>query len=339
MKPLAERVRKANSARLRSKGEPILVPLAPVYKKLRQLEPYAPLVRVAKDCGIPEDTMRRWMYKGARDRKAKCYRYYAQRIMAYELPETATTSTQRILGAQRMYLGVAVRGWPMRYICELISLDYDGFRNIVCDGPRVKRGFSPEAYAELRRVVEKLETQDPADVLTGKGPAVLRGKARAQGWADIGAWDLDTVHLESSRPDFTGHCGTLSGFIIHLREGQDPCERCAEQQSGERASALDPYKLKALVEEGASTHGEMAEVLGVSRDLVSKYAVLLDGGRKVHALSNKNALTLRGDCEICGPGVQLYRSGPRHVCANSVRQYRDEHPELNNHGRKPKDEH
>lgn len=337
MRPLAERVRKANSARLRAKGEPILVPLAPVVKKLWELEPYVPLVRIAKDCGVPEDTMRRWTYKARRNPKAKCHRMYADRIMAYEMPDTATTSGQRILGAKRMTRGLAVRGFSAPYVCTLLGMDYDGFRNIVCDGPRVKRGFSSAAYTELRRIVEKLETQDPYDVLPTRGVNVTKGKARAAGWVDIGAWDLDTVHLEKSRPDFTGHCGTLSGFIIHLREEQDPCGRCAEQQGRERASAVDPYKLKALIEDESKTHREIAELLGVSKDLVSKYAMILGGGRKVHSLSNRNTVALQADCEICGPGVQLYRSGPRYVCANSVRQYREIHG--NDHGRKPKDEH
>lgn len=339
MRPLAERVRKANSARLRAKGTPILVPLAPVVKRLRELEPYVPLVQVARDCGVPEDTMRRWVYKSPRKKDAKCHRMYADRIMAYELPEEATTSAQRILGAQRMTRGIARRGFSAPYVCSLMGMDYDGFRNIVCDAPRVKRGFSAAAYAELKRVVSKLETQDPYDVLPARNVNTVKGKARSAGWVDIGAWDLETIHLEKSRPDFTGHCGTLSGFVIHLREGEQPCDRCFEQNNGERASAVDPYRLKELIEAGDKTHREIAEALGVSKDLVSKYAMILGGGRKVHAISYRNSFTMRGDCEICGPGVQLYRSGQRLQCAEAVRNYREEHPEYDNHGRKPKDEH
>lgn len=198
-----------------------MVPKAPILDRVNELERYITLVELAEAISVPLETLYNWRHKG---RCGTVHRAYAQRVMAYQLDDDATTAVERVRGTQRIYRGLAVRGWNMDTICDQIGVKACGLKNVVSDGQRSKRGISKRAYAELKRIAGKLELQDPYDVLPAKSVNIVKGKART--WVDIGAWDMDTVHLEHIKPDVTGACGTMAGYYLHRNHDIPMCSQC-----------------------------------------------------------------------------------------------------------------
>jgi hypothetical protein len=301
-----------------------MAPRGPVIKRIEELRRHVSLVRIAKDTGIPISTIQNWFTKEHKGEGKWVHRTYYDRIMAYELPLGIMTPDERIRGAQRIYRGLAVRGFTAQIICESLDISAGALKNVVCDGAKTHHTISPDTYDELVKVACKLETQDPHDLIPGKGPNVIRGKARAQGWIDIGAWDLDTVHRADALPDATGLCGRLTGALIHLREGQPLCAACQARADNPR-NVVDIYKLYGVHKLGKS-HVESAQLLGIDKDLYSQYAQYLRREeRRTHALSSLDKLALTAYCDFCRETVKLYRhNASKFVCSNAVKDYRKE---------------
>lgn len=318
------RLRKSREAGLRRSGRSTMVPKQPVMDRLAEIMRYVPLAQLADRINVPLVTLYNWRTHDA----ATVHRMYADRVMAYQLEGDATSSTERIRGSQRIYRGLACRGFGMRLICDMTGMSDSNFKNIVCDGPHTKRGIGPEAYRELVRVAGKLETQNPYDLAaTSKSVNVVKGKAKGSGWIDIGAWDLDTVHRADAQPDITGQCGRMAGVLIHLRQGEDLCPRCVYVTKNPHGhNKIDPFKLHELTSDGSRTHAEIAQLLGVTKDLVSQYAQYLSTEeRRVHSLSMVDKTAKIAYCDFCRDQVPLYVStGSKLVCSNGVKKHREE---------------
>lgn len=53
-----------------------------------------------------------------------------------------------------------------------------------------------------------------------------RTRAAREGWAGPLHWDETTIDDPAGFPDWTGHCGSGDGWLLHLFEGQKPCAAC-----------------------------------------------------------------------------------------------------------------
>jgi hypothetical protein len=68
-------------------------------------------------------------------------------------------------------------------------------------------------------VYEKLEGKDPmAYGATKLGVSRAKGTARRHNWAPSHTWDTDTIDDPDAFPEWTGACGTVTGYNLHRKE-------------------------------------------------------------------------------------------------------------------------
>jgi hypothetical protein len=301
-----------------------------------------PYTQIAARTNIPLNTIYNLNHKAAK-RPGMIHRFYAERILAIEIPKDHTPQTeqqkQRIVGTGRILRGLNYRGWPLGYVAKEVGTTEGNFKSFTSDHVTTKRGISDEMYAQLVQVAGKLESLDPTDHIEKRVVMCVMSKARAKGWYDISAWDMDTVHLPKSKPDETGQCGKVTGSLIHRREGTRVCPRCHE---AEQCSDLDIDAFYAAVVSGQFDQNKhLARAFNISEQLSSKYAgVALGANRRDlwHILTEINEDTMRARCSRCNDYVQIYRSGNpnrrrlnvAYQCKNKVMEYRAQNG--HNHG-------
>lgn len=127
----------------------------------------------------------------------------------------------RALGAHRIVAGLAASGWTYQGItAHSAGWGEDCLRRYgQRPGVRKRSQISRERYLELRSLAARLEPMDP--VADGgcelKFSRAARAKALNRGYAPLGCWDLETIHLPESLPEWTGECGTVQGYYLHLK--------------------------------------------------------------------------------------------------------------------------
>lgn len=251
-------------------------------------------------------------------------------VMAMEFVEIPRREGVRVSGAKVNPVGTRRRlhaltaiGYPGLFLGELMECTQQRVNVLMrSDGQYV---YSYTA-SRVRDLYEKYQFVNPADMGVSERSIgrSIRTAARL-GYAPPGAWDDDTIDDPDAHPEWTGHCGRLAGTLIHMREGQAMCDRCSYVASNPHGkNKIDPFKLYELYSEGTHTYRDIAELMGISRDLVCQYAQHLSKEeRRVHSLSMVDKWAKIGYCDLCREQVQLYVStGSKLVCANGVRKYR-----------------
>jgi len=208
-----------------------------------------------------------------------------RRVLAVRLePDDYMTSEQRGLGARRIITGLAALGWSHRVIAEYAPNCQRAVTCLASEGGY--RTISQATYEGYLALAEKLERLDPRD--HGVAPNVyIHNKARARMHPPLGAWDLDTIHLPESQPEWTGECGTAPGYYLHLKyniavkesEGGTrryvQCQRCCDARRAqdisnkEARSRIDLDEVAAMREKGWKTTRIAAE-LGVTSRTITR---------------------------------------------------------------------
>jgi transcriptional regulator with XRE-family HTH domain len=223
-------------------------------------------------------------------RRSRCHADIAAAILGVKLTaldhETGPglTAWGRCLGSHRIVTGLQASGWTY----PALSAQTDGW------GPECLRRYgqvpkesrrshiSKERYLELREIAHRVESLDPvadggADPMASRS---ARAKARNRGYPPIGCWDLETVHLPDSIPEWTGACGTDEGYAIHLREEIPVCPACEAVEGrshGQGRGKADggrfsSTKFRILMEQRGLSVPEAADAIGVSDDCIRRWA-------------------------------------------------------------------
>jgi hypothetical protein len=189
------------------------------------------------------------------------------------VPEKPVVSNPRTkvpaAGTIRRLQALSVRGFPLRVLA-------DGMEAPIHTVARIRAGdrTSVTIATHLAAVAlyEQLWRADPVDrgVATDRAASAAT-YARSHGWAPSGCWDEDTINDPDAFPDWTGHCGTPSGWLLHRIAGEKPCGPCVPHsftiEAGRGASRavaeLAPGALLALADAGR-THAEVALLLGLT---------------------------------------------------------------------------
>ncbi len=224
---------------LKSQGIDPFIDGAAVSAHITHLRSRLSLTEIAIRAGVPVGTVQSHADTG-RHRGSPIRPWSAEKILAVRFRPDDLTSDERLLGAQRMFRGLQVLGFTSSLIgVEMGIVVYGtGQPNSLINMNHGK--FRPGAhyYEKLLRVAQKFETVNPLDLgATSRGVGSCRTKARNAGWAPIGAWDYETVHLAESFADWTGECGTSEGYGIHRRREIplcDPCRRARRIYQEER---------------------------------------------------------------------------------------------------------
>lgn len=171
------------------------------------------ITEIARRSGVARTTLSCHLH----GRAGTTSRETISRVLAVRLlPGDFITSTDRGRGARRIINGLVAKGWTHAALAEYVPnapravtalAAYGGYRTIPA-----------EVYEEYMRMAEKLDTANPLDHgVALKSAKRNRSLAKRNGHAPLGCWDLDTIHEEDAIPDWTGACGTASGYYLHLK--------------------------------------------------------------------------------------------------------------------------
>jgi hypothetical protein len=121
------------------------------------------------------------------------------------------------LGTARRIQALYAAGHPLTLIAQRCSLAAP-FLSEVANGR--KPTLSSETVATIRQVYDDLSMKT--------GPSLcLRTRARNKGWAGPLHWDEEAIDDPAGFPDWTGHCGTAGGWLLHTVDSEEPCPACA----------------------------------------------------------------------------------------------------------------
>lgn len=276
--------RKAHAARQRNrrrmiaygKWEP-LVDAAPVRAHVRRLmDDHGLSVRsICRMSGIPVPTLDKLLYAVAGSQPSQEVTFAtAQAILGLtvDLEKIDPKSLVPSLGTQRRIQALHAIGWTLKAIGPIAGLPQASAWKAM-GHPKV----TADTARAFRRAYDTLWNVDPEDRGT---PAWLarrnRASAARNGWAGPLAWNDDTIDDPRAFPDWTGHCGTASGRLLHVAAGGEPCDACAPHMpfvgpvnrgvSRALAKAV-PDALLALADAGL-TYTDVAGLLGVSGEQI-----------------------------------------------------------------------
>ncbi|MFT2016312.1 helix-turn-helix domain-containing protein [Streptomyces sp. 796.1] len=179
-------------------------------------------------------------------------------------------------GTQRRLQALWAAGFPIGYIRQAMGPD--------TNEPYLRRilhGRSARTHAAYARrvadVYQQLAGTNPADLgATQHGITYARNAAARAGYAPPHCWDPETIDNPDATPEWTGECGTETGYRIHRREGTEPCPACRtgrnEERRSERADAAEQRRahVAQLLAEGRLTAAQIAEETGVSERTVQR---------------------------------------------------------------------
>lgn len=75
-------------------------------------------------------------------------------------------------------------------------------------------------HRQLDALYSKLIAMDPADAGVGEhGRKYAARLAEKHGFAPAHCWDEDTIDDPNAFPEWTGECGTVTGYFLHLKYG------------------------------------------------------------------------------------------------------------------------
>lgn len=197
------------------------------------------------------------------------YRETYERILRLQ-PELIERNQDRhsgghvsMVGSQRRLRALMVIGWGMKTAAPFIGADT---RNLA----KILRGEVKYVYAAMAQDIaagyDKLITMDPFEHCPQQGAVknVMR-QARERLYPGPACWDDDTIDDPDAVPEWTGGCGTVGGYYLHLKYGI----LCKEEQkpSGMRRRVLCEPCILARAEAEGLTNGWQANEEAIKAEL------------------------------------------------------------------------
>ncbi|MFE9391639.1 hypothetical protein [Streptomyces sp. NPDC006784] len=143
------------------------------------------------------------------------------------------TTTVAAVGTVRRLQALTARGWPQSRLAARLDMTPNNF------GALLAREHVTVATARrVRSLYDELWRTDPRDHrVDNQAYSRALNQAKAKLWAPVGAWDDDTIDDPQAYPDWTGHCGTSSGYNAHFQNRVLPaCQPCLDARSAHRAA-------------------------------------------------------------------------------------------------------
>jgi hypothetical protein len=187
---------------------------APFRERLTQLHKCMFFTQISALTGIAESTLKDHYY----NERSTVHVDTVKKLFAIPLPSGDIPSNEdRKRGAVRIVHGLLARGFSLMVMTEFLPTTYASLSNLSSENSAGWHGMSTEMYAHFVTMATKLEKAKPVDF----GIAIVtqnmnKSRARNNQWAPIGCWDLDTVHRADVFPEWTGACGTIEGYRLHL---------------------------------------------------------------------------------------------------------------------------
>jgi hypothetical protein len=143
-------------------------------------------------------------------------------------------------GTRRRLQALVAAGWPQCRLGERLGVTPGNFWKLMQQS-QVTAG----RLRAVRALYDELWRADPAEHgIDAQAISRARNHARVNTWAPVGAWDEDTIDDPAACPDWTGCCGTVTGYNAHYTNRLLPvCDRCRDAKAESRRTRL------AIIEE------------------------------------------------------------------------------------------
>lgn len=206
------------------------------------------------------------------------HRDTAAGILSVDL-ETATAEPHKlvpVIGAQRALMGLVVAGYSLRWLSTFVVYPDKGreTENRSAAYAIVSGKFNRLEHKTFERIwkqAQKLEHTDPADMgLTAQAIARAKNYAAKREWVPLTCWDDDTIMDPGAFPEWTGACGTTTGYNLH-RKHDIRMKHWTDRNGNERSNVLCEACCAARVSE----RDERQRTLQLRRDECA--GMILDG--------------------------------------------------------------
>lgn len=153
-----------------------------------------------------------------RGTRKSCYRQSLEAILA--APYTPTTgfgARTPACGSARRLQALRAAGFPLKsqLLADLSGIQTAQLQRITNNN--LEYVFHT-THTRIRDMYEKLEAASPQDHgITETASRKAKTWAAKERMAPPMAWDDDTIDDPSAFPDWTGACGTLEGYYLHLK--------------------------------------------------------------------------------------------------------------------------
>lgn len=301
-----------NRRKLRELGRPSLVDAAPTMAYVRRLHDdggmtfreIAEAATALDGTGHMAQSTPSDLYRGHRSNGKvleKIPRRTQDRIMAVQPPVYPAVDSQALVpavGSRRRLQALVAAGWGFRTLSDMLG---HGDHNWVwrlatgysCPSSRHKHERITSSAREVVEVLyEKLAGQDPAENgITAQAIGRAKKAAERRSWAPVTCWDDDTIDKPDTFPEWTGECGTVGGYYLHLKydllvhnyggvsDGHQSrkvlCQPCVTARGADEApvqySKFDWSLIGDLLKKGL-THREIADQVGCSKQTAQRVA-------------------------------------------------------------------
>ncbi|ONK09496.1 hypothetical protein [Streptomyces sp. MP131-18] len=134
------------------------------------------------------------------------------------------------VGTVRRLQALVAAGWPQAHLAAQLGMTGANFGPLL----RALRVTAGTARA-VRDLYDRLCLADPAEHGASPG-GITRARRMAvdRRWAPMGAWDDDTIDDPAPEPDWTGQCGTPSGYYAHRTHRIPACGPCRDAYRARR---------------------------------------------------------------------------------------------------------
>lgn len=174
------------------------------------------------------------------------------------------------VGTVRRIQALRADGFPGNFLGDRLGVSYEAVAQLA---RRPRESVLETTRADVAKLYEDLAGKRPEDFgISGHSISKCSTMARRAGYAPRSCWDIQTIDDPDAHPEWTGHCGTAMGRVIHERDGIPLCPRCAE------APVRFPFsgdRLRKLRESRGLTQRGLEELAGLSRGHVHHW----EGGR------------------------------------------------------------
>jgi hypothetical protein len=241
----ARRLAQYNNKRAKyfaSIGQPLRIPAEPVINHVRYLKSMGMSnTQIARAAGVSTSSISD--FNLGRRKTGVPVKYAeagnAKKILAVKFtpPPTSKSGAQMdATGTRRRLQALTAKGFPLYILGEYSGKQFVQLNEIQLGTRRNRTHVAYAVRQEIAALYEKLADVDPWDLgLTARSIHRAQTAARSHDWAPPMCWDEDTIDDPNAIPEWTGDCGSASGYRIHVRDDIPVCPPCRVAMNEYRA--------------------------------------------------------------------------------------------------------
>lgn len=235
--PRTDEYRRAEKRRtlLRLNGTPAMTDARPVQERIRMWRRHGiTLETIAERTGLNIVTIRlHWTGTSPKTgQPIRTVRRATERAVMVAVMTDGDRARYPVCGPQRRLRALSALGYSSVFLGEATGRDFRQIHAFMT-GTRSPLVF---VRAELHRLIKDLydtyEYTSPLDAGESQFRVTYASRAAARhGWAPPSCWDRDTIDNPRAIAEWTGKCGTITGYHIHRREVIPFCRPCLDAKN------------------------------------------------------------------------------------------------------------